>query len=346
MKAKLSFSAGIFVTDLLLWSLLCFSIVLGFLCADDIRQYSSISLRFDTPISGQAAYAARQYSISHSDENVFWPTYWTEYKASLSSEFITTRADCIAFSGDALLVFPAKYVSGSAPGVIDGSGCAVSEALAWRLWGNTDVAGMIVDVDGIERVIRGVFKGKDELALISFRDEDTTMSWSAVELQGGAEEVDRETVGRFATISGIGQPDYILMGALSPVAGAMALSPLLVLAVFGLSLIICYVRKRLPTGRKIIPYLLFAAFAAFLPALLGVLPGKVVPTRWSDFSFWGSLLKQTSSGLREFLRAAPRSRDVEVRMLLLRQAGIAFLAVCVSLSLCFRWKIRIIGNRE
>ena len=328
------------IADALLWCLLCALLIAGSLNRGAVRQYSSVSLRYDAPISGQAAYAARLYSISQNDQRPFWPAFWKEHTATIKSEFVTADVDCISFSGDAALVWPAAYISGASPGVVDDHGCSVSEALAWRLWGSSDVVGMSVDVDGAARIVRGVFKNANEMALISYRDENTSQSWTAVELSGGPADCARGDAESFALASGLGKPDAILMRGPSSVAGFLAAAPLLILCVYGLALLISGVGKRFPAMRAPFLFMILIALAALAPPILDLLPSWSVPTRWSDFSFWVSLLDQASSGLREFFRAAPGLRDVELRMLLVSQASIALAAICVSLSVCFRWQIR------
>jgi len=128
-----------------------------------------------------------------------------------------------------------------------------------------------------------------------------------------------------------------LTGSLTFLAGVMAVMPLLMLSCFGFCLLVRFARKRYPAAWLYILFPVLIAFAVLLPAMLGKLPGWLIPTRWSDFSFWGSLLKQASAGLREFLRVAPQSRDVELRLLLIKQAGIMFIAVCLSITACFRF---------
>ena len=339
IKGKRS-SIIIFTVDMLLWCLLCILIVQGLVCLDSIKRYSSASLRYDTPISGRDAYAARLFSIAHSDEGIFWPTFWNEYIASFSSELAVVDAGCIAFSGDAALVYPVVFVFGAAPGSNDGSGCAVSEMLAWRLWGGTDVVGMTVMINESERIVRGVFKGEWELALISFSNEGTAQDWSAAELSGGPDNFTRDDARSYAIASGLGNPAVILMGGQSLFAGIMMILPLIILAIYGISLAAGYAGKRFPTLRKFYPYLLMIAIAALMPIVLGMIPEWLIPTRWSDFTFWGSMLRQAASGLHEFLSAAPRSRDVELRLLIIKQAGIMLVSVCLSIAVCFRWQIR------
>ena len=328
------------IVDGLIWCALAVLLAAGFINQSAVRQYTSVSLRYNTQISGQAAYAARQYSIARSEEGAFWPSFWNETTVALESEFVAVSADCVEFSGEVSLIWPATYIKGSAPGVMDSAGCAVSEALAWRLWGSSDVVGMTVQTDGNGRVVRGVFKGEHELILIPFHVEDKTQSWSAVELSGSPTGAARSDALSYANAAGLGKPESILVSGTAPVAGFMSVLPLLILAVYGLSLIIGIVRARFPIARKPVFFLGLIAFAVALPVILGALPAWSIPTRWSDFSFWASLITAASSGIREFLQAAPMLRDVELRILLLKQTGIAFIAVCGSLSVCFRWHIR------
>ena len=329
--------ARILIINILLGCSLCALTVSGYIYYGEIKQFSSVSLRYDAPISGRTAYAARQYSVSHSAGHTFWPTFWSEYKATVSGAFVTTYVDCIAFSGDASLVWPAKYITGAAPGVVDAFGCAVSEALAWRLWGSVDVIGKTVEIDGAKRVVRGVFSGKEEVALISFRDEGTDRSWDAVELAGVSGNTMRDEVESYASASGLGKPTYIQMGGLSYLAGSMAALPLLIPAVCCLCLVFGAIRKWRPAAGKLIPYILLLVLALVLPAILEILPEQAIPARWSDLSFWGSAISKTLDSLRVFLRVAPQSRDMELRMILLKQAGVTFLAVLVSITICFRW---------
>jgi len=331
------------LTDALLWCALAVFIILGVMNVGALRSYPLISLRYATPFSGKTAYQARQYSVEHSDDDTFWPTFWHETQAGLAGEYSSAYAVCILFSGDASLVWPARYITGTAPGVTDGAGCAVSSALAWELWGGTDVAGTEVEIGGETRTVRGVFEGDDLLALVSVRDEDTTQSFTAVELSGGPSGIVRSDVRRYASAAGLGTPDNILMGTPVALASALAALPIFILSLYGLGLCIARLRTR-PAALRTGMLMALIMFAFFLPGLLDILPGWMIPTRWSDFSFWGELASQVGTDLREYLVLSPTLRDVEYKILLLKQAGIAFLSVGCALSICFRWHSRAAGK--
>jgi hypothetical protein len=309
--------------------------VIGAANALALRQYPALSLRYEAPISGDIAYEARLYAIEQGGEDSFWPTFWHERQAQFSAEYSGTAAGCILYSGEASLVWQAAYLSGYAPGVTDSAGCAVSSGLAWVLWGSADVLGKTVEVDGEARIIRGVFEGENPLALLAYADEDKTQSYSAVELSGGPSSPARDDVESFAVSSGLGQPDYILMGTPSFLASVIAVLPVLVLAFYGAALLTGRIKKRSRTLWRIGMLCLLLCIAISLSAFLDALPDWLIPTRWSDFSFWSALMEQIGNDLREYLAIAPCLRDVTYSMLLWKQAGITFLTAALALLICF-----------
>ena len=328
------------LVDILLWCILSVFTALGVGNVAIMQQYSSVSLRYETPFSGQTAYQARQYAIEHSKENSFWPTFWTEEKSVFTAEHNEITADCILFSGDATLVWAFEHLVGAMPGVADGVGCAISSGLAWELWGDVDVVGKTLEVDSVPRIVRGVFDEIEPLALLSVRDEDSSQSFTAVELSGGQASPSRNGVENFAIAAGLGMPNTVLMGTPTFLAGLMSMLSLLILAVFGMAVCIRWMKKGSVTIRKIVISILFLCVAALLPGLLDILPDWVIPTQWSDFSFWGSLFGQVGKNLREYLTLSPSLRDIGYATLFFRQIGFAFAASGFSLYLCFRCHVR------
>jgi len=324
------------IASILLWCVFGVLLTIGFLEAAAIARFPGVSLRYNQPITGQTAYRARQYSIENTERNPFWPTFWHQSSTTFSVGTRTAQANAISFSGDAALVWPAQYITGSPPSSIDGSGVAVSEALAHRLWGSTDIVGMLVYVDDKPRTVRGVFEGTAELALLSFHIEDTSQSWTAVELSSGAPHPTRSNAESFALATGLGRPSYVLMDGAITLARFMSILPLLIPAVYALVLLAAFIRKHYRAAGTPIIFSGFILLAILLPFLLNALPPWIIPTHWSDFSFWLSLLQQANDGLREFLSVNPMLRDVELKMRLLRQAGVMVISICCGIIVCTR----------
>ncbi|MCL1788586.1 MAG: hypothetical protein FWG38_11420, partial [Defluviitaleaceae bacterium] len=174
---------------------------------------------------------------------------------------------------------------------------------------------------------------------VPFHIEDRTQSWTAVELAGG-ENPTRTNAESFAMAAGLGRPDYVLTGGAIALARVLPMLPLAVLAAYTLALVIGFVKKHCCPAAAPLFFAGLILFAVLLPLLLGTLPAWVIPTHWSDFAFWSQLLIQAGNSLREFLSAPPALRDVELKMYLLKQAGVAVLSLCVSIVVCATWHRR------
>ena len=306
---------------------------MGFREANTIGAFSRISLRFEAPVSGETARQARMHAIHYPGENPFWPTFWAQKTATLIAGAREAHVPTLLFSGDAARVWPARYLTGSAPGAADGYGIAISYALAHQMWGSTDILGKRAYINDTPRIIRGIFEGTAPLALLPFPIEDTSQSWNAAELTGGTPHATRHHVESFALATGLGTPHSIYMGGAHALARFMAWFPIFLLALYGGTLCVRYIRAHHP--KLSIPLLLsgLLLFALCLPFLLNRLPPWIIPNQWSDFSFWSALAQQASASLREFLSTYPTLRDVALNIHLLRQAGILFISLfcCASL---------------
>jgi len=255
------------------------------------------------------------------------------------------NAVCIVFSGDASLVWNADYISGAAPGVTDGSGCAISSALAFALWGSADVVGKTVTVDGSERIVRGVFEGTQLLALLSVRDEDTRHSFTAIELSGGPPSPARSDIFDFISGAGLNIPDIILLNRPTFLASVMFALPLIILVLFAIVLIIIRLRKR-PLLLGAIAFSLFLLLALTLPGLLESLPQWIIPSRFSDFSFWTMKLNQLGADLQEHLKLTPQLRDITYMILFYKQIGLSFISTAIVLVVCAESRRLRLGGRN
>ena len=258
-------------------------LIAGILHANIISTFPTVSLRYNTPISGATAYRARLFSVENTDGDTFWPTFWHQSTATLSNNLRESYVTAISFSGDADLVWPATYLTGTAPSAVDANGVAVSHALAHRLWGSVNIIGKAVYVDESPRYVRGVFEGDTELALVSFHIEDTAPHFTAVELAGG--NPTRANVALYAISSGLGSPETILLGGPVSLARVLAIAPIFIPAVFLLILVARYAKSRYPSGGVVVIFASILLLAILLPTLLNTLPIWLIPTRWSDFSF-------------------------------------------------------------
>ena len=76
------------------------------------------------------------------------------------------QATLITYQGDPALVWDPACLSGALPAPLDASGCAVSAALAWALFGSEDAVGLTLTWGDAVYTVRGIFDSEDCLALL------------------------------------------------------------------------------------------------------------------------------------------------------------------------------------
>ena len=158
MRARLCRALG--------WALLALA-VLGLSLLAAALPADGYELRFAAPLTAAQAEALRQAA---GDAGIDL-TLWREDAASLTAPSgRTAPARMVCTGGSPALCFPARYLSGTAPGAGQQDGCAVSAALADALFGSRQVAGLTLEADGRVRRITGVFAGSEPLLLCPAAD--------------------------------------------------------------------------------------------------------------------------------------------------------------------------------
>ena len=266
----------------------------------------SISLRYDTPLTEKQV----EWSRAYSEEYVApYLTFWTESQTFVSIENMGTSAAQILYNGNPELSYPVTYRYGGAPG-LDKTACSISVPLAWELWGSDRVVGMTLQIDGKEYTVSGVFEGEDNRL---FRWADSGFTAAEISNTPKGEDSYRYALD-LAAQSGLGHPSGILWGSGMADIGRMLCWLPLVLA--GAFLIMPYLAKL-----KKLPGLVWAilalAIVLVLPAIIDVLPGWMVPTRWSDFGFYGRLWDTFCQRWHDLLMLSPSPMDAQRKVLLL-----------------------------
>lgn len=301
-------------------------------------QFSYMSLRYNVPINGQAANAARQYAANNSD---FWLTFWRQDSALVGNSLQDATVTTIYFSGNASAVFPMMFIEGSAPSSIDNYGVIVSSTLAHRLWGSVDIVGQAVYVDQELRTVRGVFDHGQEIALVSFCIEDRSQSWNAVELAFEGEHAPtRQDAVNFAIHAGLGVPSYVITAAATAVSRFFAWFPIVVVLLIIMVKAFGLLKKMYP--QAFVPILIACVIisALFVPFLLEQVPPWLVPTSFSDFSHWSSIMTMAVDALHEFIAAPALLRDIDLALILIYQAIIFAATIVVLGVLATRHNIR------
>lgn len=145
------------VTGLLALALFLLTIT-GMKNADVLaRQSTSISLRWRQALDATTVSAAREKQPGL--------TLWGQTEEPLTTGWRQVQATLITYQGDPALVWDPACLSGALPAPLDASGCAVSAALAWALFGSEDAVGLTLTWGDAVYTVRGIFDSEDCLAL-------------------------------------------------------------------------------------------------------------------------------------------------------------------------------------
>lgn len=298
--------------------------IIGMRNANSLSQRCrSVSLRYRQPLTTETVSTAQQRQPGL--------TFWTQDSALLQTGLHQIQSNVLYYHGDAFLVLGQDCCSGKLPALLDTSSCAISTALARELFGSEEVTGLSLLLEDSSFTVRGVFQSSELLALIPRNDAGFTaveLPYSEDARQDPAAWVDVQLAA-----SGLPEPDWQLYtGLCSALVKILAWLPLtFAFVVLTFSALHKLASWTFP-ARDAVLFVVLLAVAAALPALLAVWPSWFIPSRWSDFSWWGQTAQTLGQRLEAFLLAPGMGRDLAIKTGLLAQAGIGFLQ-CVLCEL-------------
>ena len=264
----------------------------------------SISLRYDAPLTEKQVEWSRAYTDEY---NAPYLTFWTESQAYVSIEDMGATVTQILYNGDPELPYPVTYRYGGTPGM-NRTSCAISVGLAWQIWQSNRVVGMTLSIDGKEYIVSGVFEGEDNRL---FRGGDS--GFTAVEIPNTPKGEDSYRYALdLAAQSGLGRPSGVLWGSgMADIGKLLCWMPLVLAACFLIFPCLAKLKK--------LPGLVWAVIALILvlalPAIIEILPGWMVPTRWSDFGFYGRLWDTFRDRWHDLLMLSPTPMDAQRKAL-------------------------------
>ena len=265
-------------------------------------------------------------------------TLWEEHAAQTlkAGDDASAKAPVLELYGLAEEACSAAPVRGGFPARGDPKGCALSEGTAFTLWGGGNVLGQSVLWEDHIYYVQGVLKGEEALMVVQ-QSADSEAPMPNLQLRfavGGSRQAAEEFLSRtdFRSAQLLDMP---LVGWL------LRLIAFLPVLFMGLWLLIRLLHEAL-RARKDLP-----EFLRFLPILLGLgavdiylmtrgpkLPAALIPSGWSDFSFWSDLAANTAQRVKDWL-AYPLGRDIALLFALLGGAlviGLALLALAILLG--------------
>lgn len=295
-----------------------------------ISEYSSVSLRYHTPLTQEQVDRARRNAVTLGLD--LFPTFWSESKVVCESSLSSAAGLVINVLGESRLVATCPILKGDYPTVAMSNACAVSEGLAMALWGSSDILGLKVLVGGSEFRVCGLF-AEQEQVLVAGTDlaiYNDLRTWQAVEILGISSAAQGEEL---ALTMGLGAPDSCIDNSVVGFCSSLfALLPLMVCILCFAHYKIKILFRLIPKWRWAVIFALLLVLAILFPLGLELLPDAILPTRWSDFDFWSRLAKTAFDDIKEFLMRYPLYTDGKIKLLLLSQVVVGFAQVWVLIT--------------
>ncbi|MEG2930226.1 MAG: hypothetical protein RR825_00440 [Ruthenibacterium sp.] len=328
---------------MLLWAAFC--------CAAQMaRIYPAVGLRYAQPLTREQIQAARSYAADTKNAQGLSASFWVQQSGTACAN--NTRKACavIAFSGEGSDCFPAEFITGGYPGASDANGCALSEQLAWELFGSNDLVGQSLvlrgpdsatgsadsvffgEADGAQSsgqekirsgekayTIRGVFYG-DEAVLLTGADEKTP--FTCAEITGTTPADRRAQALQFAAAGMLGTPAQLVYGSsTAALLQALCWLPFCLAGAFSLRALWRKSKEFGTVQRQVLWFGVALCFAAALPLFFSHIPAWLIPARWSDFTFWTALWDTLQARVREYFALIPTHKDIAAKVLLVRFAA-------------------------
>lgn len=292
------------------------------------------SIRYDEGIDDSLKQQVKRDFIENREENKgTLLNFWTESKTEFSTENYETEAKSFIVDGDAAAVKHESFIAGNCPGELDKTGVAISSELSWRLWGSLDTVGKEVSVDNMLRMVSGVYENEEATAIMSGSPETI---WQGAEVSSES-PLTREELIQLLSASLLGPPDSLVDGG--GIAGLLQLMQYLPLCAAAIIVIVqllmlqCHGYGKI-IKRGIIVFCLLG-FALLLPILLSQLPGWLIPSKWSDLTFWARLFETLKGYINEWFALKPSSTDVLLKQCMLLQ-GLYTMGMLFSLIGIFK----------
>lgn len=287
------------------WLLMAFA-VWGLFAITTALPAKGYELRFGSTLSAPQADALRQAAEDLGLDLALWREDSVTLATTLGR---SSAAQRISVYGSPSLCFPAQYLHGTAPGPGQTDGCGISAGLADALFGSREVVGLELTVDGAQRRVTGVLEGK-ECFLICPEATVSDLGYVAASLEMQDAKDPHGTVQNLLQSAGLSETGTTRLptGTLRQILTVAAWIPLAIAAL----MLAHQIWRLLPPGRMVrqaVGFGLLFLAALALPDLLQALPRWLLPSRWSDLTFWMNLGALAQQSLMAFVSLTDTMRD-------------------------------------
>ncbi len=300
-----------------------------------VEQYGGLSVRFAEAAVTRADLERAQ--TESAGGGLVLQAAWTrnsEFQTLFSALGGSAKARVVGVYGDPRQAAPMQLLCGGFLPEDDAEGCVLDAASAWALFHSTDAVGAKLTLNGKPYAVRGVVEVYEPMMLI----RDDSLNYENLEFGADDPASAKQEVETFVTRCGAGGDFSVVQSGLyARVALGFVWLPacgLLVAAAAGL-----LKKAWLQRGNKRAWPLLLAAGTALLTAAMLLLiktfywPQSFLPTRWSDFTFWRTLIESWQADWKAMSLMTPLPKEIQL-FRALRQCAVLMLTALLAGGWC------------
>ncbi|WP_313134043.1 ABC transporter permease [Anaerocolumna sp.] len=280
------------------------------------EHYQSVSIRMkEEKVSEQALRTALKYEEIKNPENIPHISAWNHLEEQIIENkvlAVSYKARLIEVYGDIKQVYPMKLTKGNLLTPDDYEGCMIDQGAAYKLFGSIDPVGNVITYKNKQYYIRGIIKSPEPVFFIQINDIRHT--YANIELVYVDKENGQELADAFVTQNNLASSYTILEGCFY--AGILA--RFYKIPVWFLGLYMMYQILRVIWKRRTLPLQVFVLLLGLISVWMGVkwllefqlyIPERLIPTKWSDFSFWVERYKEFQNQIKQMAYLTPTIKD-------------------------------------
>jgi hypothetical protein len=317
------------------------------------EHYASVSVRLQSePVNARVLIQADKNELLEGNEEPVEITAWNSLEdTELGCEGLGSKAKAnwIEVYGDMKKVYPIRLVYGNVVAADDNEGCLIDEATAYELFHTVNAVGnRLINADQ-EYCVRGVLKSSEPVIITESGEEDNT--YSNLELtfadQENAEQLAEELLRKY------GMTDQYVMIDGYLFARSLSLIVRLPAWLLGFFLIydllsILYRQRRFPLHAIALVLILVILWPilSWMMEFEIFIPEQLIPTKWSDFTFWSNKYYDIKSWMKDFSYIMPQYKDVIFKRYLGQCLFCTATATIGMAALIIHERILYLGNKR
>ncbi len=280
--------------------------------------YQSVSIRLDgeEAVTKRALMRALENEAVKNTKLIPLVTAWNclnEQQVENEELAVKTKVRLLEVSGDMNQVYPMRMKRGAVTHEEDYKGCLIDETTAYELFKTTDSVGNLITYRDKEYCIRGIIKTKEQVVVI--RIEDREHAYSNLELVYEDKLNGDLPAQDFMMQNGLAGSYMVLEGGF--IAGILRLFYLLPAWFLGFYMLAGMIgqlwkRRNLPLQAVTLAllYLLAWVVVSWFMEFKIHIPERLIPTQWSDFSFWTEKFNALQHYMSDLDYLIPVPKDV------------------------------------